>query len=189
MANGSLMKVKRIAECSTWSILQYFWPAIRDNWPWKPIFCLFERGRFTVDPFMPKISIFLWCLHSCYFNFLMQAVWSRLHIWVEWCQLKTITSTDVTMKTCSSVGRVPELWIRGHLFKSQSTWCCVLEQDTFSSCLVLVQTQENAPTGKKKCSLGLKASQNITLSWTEACMFGSLLFQELRPNKKWVCLG
>ena len=27
MANGSLMKVESIAECSHWSILQYFWPA------------------------------------------------------------------------------------------------------------------------------------------------------------------
>ena len=26
--NGSLMKVESIAECSTWSILQYFWPAL-----------------------------------------------------------------------------------------------------------------------------------------------------------------
>ena len=26
------MKVKRIAECSPWSILQYFWPALSDNW-------------------------------------------------------------------------------------------------------------------------------------------------------------
>ena len=29
------MKVESIAE---WSILQYFWPALRDNWSWKPIF-------------------------------------------------------------------------------------------------------------------------------------------------------
>ena len=29
--NGSLMKVERIAECSPWSILQYFWPALSDN--------------------------------------------------------------------------------------------------------------------------------------------------------------
>ena len=29
---GSLMKVERIAECSPWSILQYFWPALNDNW-------------------------------------------------------------------------------------------------------------------------------------------------------------
>ena len=27
MTNGSLMKVKSIAEFSPWSILQYFWPA------------------------------------------------------------------------------------------------------------------------------------------------------------------
>ena len=47
MTNGSLMKVKSIAECSHWSILQYFWTALSDNWSWKPIFDLFESGRFT----------------------------------------------------------------------------------------------------------------------------------------------
>ena len=31
MANGSLMKVERNAECSKGSILQYFWPALSDN--------------------------------------------------------------------------------------------------------------------------------------------------------------
>ena len=40
------MKVKSIAECSPWSILQYFWPALSDKWSWKPIFGLFESGRF-----------------------------------------------------------------------------------------------------------------------------------------------
>ena len=32
MTNGSLMKVKRIAESSAWSIQQYFGPALNDNW-------------------------------------------------------------------------------------------------------------------------------------------------------------
>ena len=32
------MKVKSIAECSHWSILQYFWAALIDNRSWKPIF-------------------------------------------------------------------------------------------------------------------------------------------------------
>ena len=41
MTNGSLMKVKSIAECSPWSILQYFWPALSDNHFWKPFFGLF----------------------------------------------------------------------------------------------------------------------------------------------------
>ena len=41
------MKVKSIAECSKGSIMQYFWPALSDNWSWKPIFGLFESGRFT----------------------------------------------------------------------------------------------------------------------------------------------
>ena len=36
MTTGSLMKVKSIAECSLWSILQYFWPAlVTDNRSWK----------------------------------------------------------------------------------------------------------------------------------------------------------
>ena len=41
------MKVESIAECSPWSILQYFWPVISDNLSWKPICGLFESGRFT----------------------------------------------------------------------------------------------------------------------------------------------
>ena len=37
MTSGSLMKVESFAECSPWSILQYFWPALSDNGFWKPI--------------------------------------------------------------------------------------------------------------------------------------------------------
>ena len=44
MANGSLMKVESIAECSPWSILQYFWPALSDNWSWKQILDFFLSG-------------------------------------------------------------------------------------------------------------------------------------------------
>ena len=47
MTNGSLMKVESSAECSPWSILQYFWHALSDNWSWKTIFGLFKSGRFT----------------------------------------------------------------------------------------------------------------------------------------------
>ena len=43
MTNGSLMKVESSAECSPWSILQYFWPALSNNWFWKPIFGLFTQ--------------------------------------------------------------------------------------------------------------------------------------------------
>ena len=46
MTNGSLMKVESIAECSPWSILQYFWSALSDNWSWKSNF-FFESGHFT----------------------------------------------------------------------------------------------------------------------------------------------
>ena len=46
MTKGSLMQVKSIAECSPWSILQYFWPALSDKCSWKPFCDLFESGRF-----------------------------------------------------------------------------------------------------------------------------------------------
>ena len=38
------MKVKSIAECSSLSILQYFWPALSDNLSWKPIMVFFFSG-------------------------------------------------------------------------------------------------------------------------------------------------
>ena len=41
------MKVESIAECSPWTILQYFRHALSDNWSWKPIFGQFESGCFT----------------------------------------------------------------------------------------------------------------------------------------------
>ena len=47
MTNGSLMKVESIAECSPWSILQYLWPTLSDNWSWKPIFGLWEWLFYT----------------------------------------------------------------------------------------------------------------------------------------------
>ena len=39
------MKVERFAECSPWSILQYFWPALSDNGSWKPILVFILSGR------------------------------------------------------------------------------------------------------------------------------------------------
>ena len=54
MTNGSLMKVKSIAECPPWNegqkycrmlpldILQYFRPSLSANWSWKPIFGLLK---------------------------------------------------------------------------------------------------------------------------------------------------
>ena len=46
------MKVENIAECSAWSILQYFWPAFSDNGLEKQILVCLLGGRlrqvFTV---------------------------------------------------------------------------------------------------------------------------------------------
>ena len=42
MTNGSLINEDR-----KYFRMQYFWPALSDNWFWKPIFGLFESGCFT----------------------------------------------------------------------------------------------------------------------------------------------
>ena len=50
MTTASLMKVESIAECFGayfQSILQYFCPVLSDYLSWKPLFGLFESGRFT----------------------------------------------------------------------------------------------------------------------------------------------
>ena len=39
------MKVESIAECSPWSILQYFWPALSNSRSWKPILVFFSSGH------------------------------------------------------------------------------------------------------------------------------------------------
>ena len=45
--NYCLMQVKSIAECSKWSILQYFRPSFRYHWSLRSLFCLFLSGHFT----------------------------------------------------------------------------------------------------------------------------------------------
>ena len=48
MTNGSLMKIKSIAECSSWCILQFFWPALSDYLiALEKSFSAFESGSFT----------------------------------------------------------------------------------------------------------------------------------------------
>ena len=48
MTNGSSMNAKSIAECSPWSILQYFWPALSDNWSWNMFLKMVFENRFLV---------------------------------------------------------------------------------------------------------------------------------------------
>ena len=74
MTNGSLMQVKSISQCSKGSNLQYFWPALSDNWSSKPIFDLFESGGFT--------QVLLYLVRSCCGvvdkPLTLSQVWSRL---------------------------------------------------------------------------------------------------------------
>ena len=54
MTNDSLMKAKSIAECSSWSILQYFCPALSDNRSWKTIL-----GLLLEWPLKTGFTVFL----------------------------------------------------------------------------------------------------------------------------------
>ena len=56
------MKVKSIAECSPWGILQYFWPALSDNWS------SFLSGRLRQVLLYNQKSIYIYaykCLCQC----------------------------------------------------------------------------------------------------------------------------
>ena len=77
MTNGSLMKVERIVECSPWSILQYFWPALSDNRSLKPILVFFFCGRLR--------QVLL------YIPFSYFAGW-----FIFWCSVHHTISTDHT---------------------------------------------------------------------------------------------
>ena len=46
--NYRLMQVKRIAECSKWSILQYPQPSLKYHLSLRPLFCLIFSGCFTL---------------------------------------------------------------------------------------------------------------------------------------------
>ena len=63
------MKVKSIAECSPWSILQYFWPALSDNRSWKPILVFFLSGRL-------RQVLLYFCFYSMVINFILN-IWSK----------------------------------------------------------------------------------------------------------------
>ena len=43
--NYCLMQVKSIAECSPWSILQYFRPTLSYHMALRPFYCIFLSGR------------------------------------------------------------------------------------------------------------------------------------------------
>ena len=65
MANGSLMKVKSIAEC----ILQYFWPALSYNQSWKQILVFFLSGSLRqVLLYITILLIKLILVHSTYYS-------------------------------------------------------------------------------------------------------------------------
>ena len=106
MTNDSLMKIKSIAECSPWSILQYFWPALSDNWSWKPIFGLFESGCFT--------QVLLWHWHSIYIQ------------WNPWsdCSFKqfNLQSTQVCLSGFAQAWK--ELEFRGISWKVLENKIC-----------------------------------------------------------------
>ena len=78
MTNGSSMKVESIAECSFWSILQYFQPALSDNLSRKPIFGLFENGH--MGELMKSGYLGHMCKSLVYMPMLI--ISSRLEVWL-----------------------------------------------------------------------------------------------------------
>ena len=87
MTNGGLMKVKSIAECSPWSILQYFWHALSDSCSWKPID---ESGCFrqvlsACDKYHYCTFYWYWIIAMFYIKYLVE---NALNTNTCWCNRK-----------------------------------------------------------------------------------------------------
>ena len=152
MTNGSLMKVESIAECSPWSILQYFWPALSDNWSWKPIFGpFFESGHSTqallYGSFKPSLTRYM-CIF--FFNPIALrtategglAILSSIVLLYQdyfMSHFQFPIMAEKALETRFSVrgaqwlsGRVLDSRLKGHRFEPHWLhWVVVLEQDTF----------------------------------------------------------
>ena len=71
------MKVESIAECSLWSILQYLWPALSDNWSWKPF--KFFLGVSVLHRFYCTLFVGVYQLGPVQVLNLNNACWNTLH--------------------------------------------------------------------------------------------------------------
>ena len=74
------MKVESITECSIWSILQYFWAALSNNWSWKPIFSSPEpkaHGWANSIPVTPASGV------RPSVNIFKHLLWNHLANWTQ----------------------------------------------------------------------------------------------------------
>ena len=106
-----LMKVKSNAECSAWSILQYFWPALSHSRPWKPILVSILSGSLRlVLLYNPKVSSSPWRWSADPYLFLFESVHflDHLMLWCGWwCHpgpcLRGKTAGSLLYKPCLDV--------------------------------------------------------------------------------------
>ena len=59
-----LMQVKSIAECSPWSILQYFWPSLSYHLSLRSLFCLFLSLRSLFCVFLSGLTEYQFVIFS-----------------------------------------------------------------------------------------------------------------------------
>ena len=100
MTNGSLMQVESIAECSLWSILWYFWPALSGNYtpppPKSRKLCLWWVYCFHgVRPCVHLSAMF------CFLNILKSLCW----IFIKLCKHVHICKTNTFNKKVRARGQ------------------------------------------------------------------------------------
>ena len=116
MTNGILMKVESIAESSKGSILQYFWPALSNNWSWKPIFWsfwewLFYTG-FTVHVIMwdtynssstkfPSVKLWIICHSSFNLKLVLGAQKNSVIVMVLLCTYNICFALEIRISSTS----------------------------------------------------------------------------------------
>ena len=72
------MKVERIAECSPWSILQYFWPALSDN-----CFFFFLSGHLRQILLYNQQSIYIYA-YKCLCQCVGKVYYPNVKLWLAW---------------------------------------------------------------------------------------------------------
>ena len=106
--NGSWMKVESIAECSPWSILQYFWPALSDNWAWKHFFFFLRVA--VLDRFY--CIKHLQCVIALYSKSDICVLYTKLHRYtdgnVHWAQDKPLSPQH--QKYLFTGSKFPKSW-------------------------------------------------------------------------------
>ena len=140
------MKIKSIAECSHLSVLQNFWPALSDNWSWKPIsgHLVIESGRFT------QVLLYIQAQLAAYKKLISMSVDTRLDK----------NTNRLLTKSNDSINQNSEIWNRYYLGIKQPIRAAIFKINLVMDPLSVVVSVNIIPTSWKATSLLTNCSRD-----------------------------